>query len=105
MRARGWSIHTTRGITRADSLAECIWKRAKQAFVAPLSVRSYSNAKMGHDFEENYYILLHSYCPAVLVENFFQDNMEDVAYLKTDAAKATCAEVVVLGVKDYIRSI
>lgn len=105
MRARGWSIFTTRGITRADSLAECIWKRAKQAFVAPLSVRSYSNAKMGHDFEENYYILLHSYCPAVLVENFFQDNKEDVAYLKTDAAKAECAEVVVLGVKDYIRSI
>lgn len=105
MRARGWSIFTTRGITRSDSLAECIWKRAKQAFVAPLSVRSYSNAKMGHDFEENYYILLHSYCPAVLVENFFQDNKEDVAYLKTDAAKAACAEVVVLGVKDYIRSI
>lgn len=105
MKARGWSVFTTKGITKADTLAESIWNRAKQMFRAPLKVRSYSNAKMGHDYEENYYILMHSYCPAVLVENFFQDNLEDVAYLKTDIAKATCAEVVVLGIEDYLRTL
>ena len=103
MNARGWSIYTTKGITEADRLAESIWKRAKQAFKAPLSVRSYSNTNLGHDYEENFYILMHSYCPAVLIENFFQDNKEDVAYLWTVDGKATCAEVIVDGIEDYIK--
>ena len=102
--ARGWSIFTTKGITEADTLAECIWKRAVKMFRSPLNVRTYSNSqKMGHDWEENFYILLHSYMPAVLVEHFFQDNKEDVKYLNTDRAKAECAEVIVEGVKDYLK--
>ena len=105
MRARGWSIYTTKGITKADELAECIWNRAKEIFQDPLTVRSYSPYKMGHDYEENFYILLHTYCPAVLVENFFQDNHEDVEYLNTDEGKAACAEVIVLGIKDYINNL
>ena len=42
--------------------------------------------------------------PAVLIENFFQDNRDDVAFLKTKAGKVACAEVVVDGVKDYLKS-
>ena len=104
MKARGWQIHTTRGITEADKLADCIWNQANKNFDRNLTVRSYSNQKYGHDFENDFYILLHSYCPAVLIENFFMDNHEDCEYLKTDRAKATCAEVAVAGIKDYLRS-
>jgi len=103
--ARGWRIFTTRGITKADTLAEFIWQRAKRAFKYPLTVGAYSNQKNAHDWENDFYILLHSYCPAVLIEHFFMDNKDDVAYLKTDRAKATCAEVIVEGVKDYISSL
>ena len=104
MKARGWAIYTTRGITEADRLADAIWQRARKTFRAPLTVRSYTNAPLGHDYEENFYILLHTYAPAVLVENFFQDNRDDVAYLLTPAGKAACAEVVVQGVKDYLKA-
>ena len=104
MKARGWAIYTTRGITEADRLAEAIYQRAVRAFRAPLNVRRYSAAPLGHDFEADFYILLHSYMPAVLVENFFQDNQADVAYLLTPAGKAACAEVIVQGVKDYLKS-
>lgn len=104
MKARGWSIYTTRGITEADRLAEAIYQRAVREFRAPLSVRTYSNQPLGHDFEENFYIILHSYMPAVLIENFFQDNRDDVAFLKTSAGKVACAEVVVDGVKDYFKN-
>ena len=104
MRAKGWSICTTRGITEADKLAERIWFRAKELFKWPLTVRSYSSQPLGRDYEEDFYILLHTYCPAVLIENFFQDNHEDVDYLKMDYAKATCAEVAVLGIKDYLQT-
>lgn len=104
MAARGWSIYTTRGVTEADRLAEAIWKRAEKVFKPAHPVRSYSSHPLGHDFEENFYILIHAYCPAVLIEHFFMDNREDVAYLKTDAAKAACAEVIVDGVKDYLKA-
>lgn len=102
MKARGWSIFTTRGITEADRLAEAIWCRAVREFRSPLSVRTYTNKPLGRDWEEDFYILLHSYMPAVLIEHFFQDNREDVAYLRTAAGKAACAEVIVEGVKDYL---
>ena len=100
--AHGWSVYTTRGITAADQLAECIWNSASRTFKSPLTVRSYSNQKLGHDFEAEFYILLHTYCPAVLIENFFMDNTEDCEYLKTDEGKVTCAEVAVEGIKDFL---
>lgn len=102
--ARGWRIFTTRGITEADTLADYIWKAAKAEFKSPLTVGSYSNQPFGHDWENDFYIIKKSYCPAVLVENFFMDNKEDCEYLKTPRAKATCAEVVVAGIKSYLES-
>lgn len=102
MNARGWSIFTTRGITKADELAECIWRAAAVEFPSPLTVRSYSNQRFGHDFESDFYIIKKTYCPAVLVENFFMDNKQDCEYLKTVRAKATCAEVIVAGIKSYL---
>lgn len=104
MKARGWSIYTTRGISDADRLAQAIWYRADRMLTSPLVVRSYSSLPLGRDYEEDFYILKHSYMPAVLIENFFQDNREDVEWLKTDAAKVICAEVIIDGVKDYLRS-
>lgn len=102
--ARGWRIFTTRGITEADTLAEHIWKAARATFRAPLTVGSYSSQPLGHDWENDFKIIKKSYMPAVLVENFFQDNKDDVAYLLTPAAKAACAEVVVEGIKNYLKS-
>lgn len=101
--ARGWRIFTTRGITEADTLAEYIWNAAKAEFKSPLTVGSYSNQPLGHDWENDFYIIKKTYCPAVLVENFFMDNKEDLAYLKTKIGKVTCAEVIVKGIKDYLR--
>jgi N-acetylmuramoyl-L-alanine amidase len=103
LNARGWSIYTTKGITEADKLAEEIYNVAKEEFKSPLTVRTYTNKKLGVDYEENFYILLHTYCPAVLVENFFQDNKEDVLYLKSDAGKGSCIHVICQGLENYIK--
>ena len=101
-RARGWSIYTTKGITLADQLAESIWNAANRTFKEPLTTRSYSTSPLGHDFEAEFYILMHTYCPAVLIENFFMDNKQDCAYLQTDEGKATCAEVAIEGIKAFM---
>ena len=98
----GWSIYTTKGITLADQLAESIWNAANRTFKEPLTTRSYSTSPLGHDFEAEFYILMHTYCPAVLIENFFMDNKQDCAYLQTDEGKATCAEVAIEGIKAFM---
>lgn len=103
MNARGWSIYTTKGITQADYLAEEIYQVAEDEFRPPLKIRAAGSQPLFHDQEENYYILMHSYCPAVLVENFFQDNKEDVAYLKSDQGKGSCTHVIVAGIENYVR--
>ena len=101
-RARGWSIYTTKGITAADGLAECIWNAANRILTPPMTLRNYSTSPLGHDFEAEFYILMHAYCPAVLIENFFMDNKEDCEYLLTDEGKVTCAEIAIEGIEDYL---
>jgi N-acetylmuramoyl-L-alanine amidase len=43
-------------------------------------------------------------CPAVLVENLFQDNKEDVAYLLSAEGKNTLLGVMYNGIVDYINT-
>ena len=40
--------------------------------------------------------------PAVLIENFFQDNREDVKYLLSEEGKTDCVNIHVLGIKKYL---
>ena len=39
------------------------------------------------DKESGFYILKHTKCPAVLTENLFQDNKEDVGFLLSEEGK------------------
>lgn len=49
-----------------------------------------------------FYITTHSSCPAVLTENLFQDNKDDVAFLLSDAGKQTIIDLHVQAIKKYI---
>ena len=105
MTARGWSAFTTKGITEADRLAACLIDAAENTFRAPLRVRKYSMAdRYSRDFEENFYILKNTSCPAVLTENFFQDNREDVLYLKSTEGLNSCIRCHVDGITRYINA-
>ena len=103
--ARGWSAYTTKGVTESDYLAARLYDAAEKEFKPPLKVRTYTREKeVGRDFEEALYILRHTYCPAVLTENFFQDNKDDVLYLNSDAGLGACVDVHVEGIINYIKS-
>jgi N-acetylmuramoyl-L-alanine amidase len=39
------------------------------------------------DMEANFYVLRGTSCPAVLTENMFQDNKDDISYLTSDLGK------------------
>ena len=53
------------------------------------------------DWEENFYILRHSLCPAVLVECFFMDNKNDQKYLLSNSGRESVIDIIVCGVLSF----
>ena len=51
------------------------------------------------DWEENFYILRHTHCPAVLIENFFMDNKQDLAYLLSQEGRREIIETIIDGIE------
>ena len=99
MNATGWSCYTCKGQTESDRLADCLYKAAEQILENQVIRTDY--ARDGDpDWEENFYILRHSLCPAVLVEQFFMDNKKDLAYLISDEGKRNLINVIVSGVEN-----
>ena len=100
MNATGWSCYTCKGQTESDRLADCLYKAAVQILKNQVIRTDY--ARDGDpDWEENFYILRHSLCPAVLVEQFFMDNKKDLAYLISDEGKRNLIDVIVSGFEAF----
>lgn len=100
MNARGWSCYTSKGDTAADALATCLCEAAAKYF-KDLRIRTdFSDGDP--DFEELFYILRHTTCPAVLVENFFYDNPDDLRFLESEEGKELVTKVIVEGVTEYL---
>ena len=98
--AYGWSAFTSRGTTKADKLADCLYEAAAEIF--PKGTRLRKDMSDGDaDQEAGFYVLQHTSMPAVLTENFFQDCRKECEWLLTDEAKEMCARVQVEGVKKY----
>lgn len=51
----------------------------------------------------NYYVLKYTKCPAVLTENLFQDNKEDVDFLLSEKGKQAIVDLHVEGILNYIK--
>ena len=101
MNATGWSCYTCKGQTESDRLADCLYKAAEQILKNQVIRTDY--ARDGDpDWEENFYILRHTLCPAVLIENFFMDNKKDLAYLISQEGKRNLINVIVSGVEKYL---
>lgn len=50
------------------------------------------------------YICKHTHCPAVLVENFFQDNKADVEFLLSEEGKQCVTDITVEGIRNYLNA-
>lgn len=104
-KATGWSVYTSKGTTKSDSLAECIYSVAKE-ILKPLGKKLRYDLKDGdHDFEENFYVLRKTSCPAVLTENFFQDSKEDIEWLQSEEGKQVIVNIHVKGIEKYLQSL
>ena len=96
MNATGWSCYTCKGQTESDRLADCLYKAAEQILKNQVIRTDY--ARDGDpDWEENFYILRKSLCPAVLTENFFMDST-NVYYLMSEIGKLALVNTHIEGV-------
>lgn len=100
--ARGWCCFTTAGETTADALATCLYEAA-QAQLPGHRIRK-DTTDGDPDLEKDFYILRHTRCPAVLTENLFMDNQDDVAFLESAAGSQALINVHVRGVIAYLES-
>lgn len=101
MNARGWEAWTSVGQTAADKLADCLYKAAEET---DFKIRK-DTTDGDPDKEGHLYILKHTKCPAVLTENLFQDNKEDVAFLLSEVGKETIVSLHVKGIINYLKTI
>ena len=91
MTARGWSAYTTPGHTKSDILAESLYTAAAKIINGQHFRTDRSDGDS--DIEERFYILKNTNCAAVLTENLFQDNKEDVSFLLSDLGKSAIIEL------------
>lgn len=121
LNAGGWTGYTSVGQTKADVLAEHLYTAAKK-HLADYGKRLEEGKKTGlysdkqkpfrtdtldgdSDKEANFYVLKHTACPAVLTENLFQDNKEDVKFLLSEEGKRIITDIHVDGIISYIKSL
>lgn len=100
MQARGWEAWTSIGQTKADKLATCLYEAA-EVCLPGMKIRK-DMTDGDPDKESSFYILKHTRCPAVLTENLFQDNTEDVEYLLSQEGKQTVAQIHIDGIVKYL---
>ena len=99
--ARGWSAWTSRGTTESDTIATCLYQAAHE-ILDPKGIQIRKDMSDGdEDWESNFYIIYKSSMPAVLTENFFQDNKLDVKYLESDEGKHDVVDIHVKGILKY----
>lgn len=100
-KARGWCIYTSKGKTTSDKLATFIYNEAVKNFKEQTIRKDLSDGDT--DWEANFAVLRKTYCPAVITENFFQDNREDVAYITSEAGHNAIVKTHVDGIINFIK--
>lgn len=98
MKAKGFSVFVSLNASaKSKNLAGCITDAAKSE---GLDIR-YQNPDVGY-WQQDLAICRDSKCPAILTENLFQDNKEDVDFLLSEEGKRTITKIHVDGICKYL---
>lgn len=97
-----WSVWTCFGQTQSDIIANYLWDSAKATFKGRTIGKELTDGD--NDYENNFYILKNTACPAVLTENFFMDNIKDVEYLLSEEGMKAVVKCHVDGIMNYIKA-
>lgn len=98
MNAKGWSVFVSNNASvNSKRLADFLAKAAGEKGV---NIRKPMPGKLF--WEQNLAMCRDTNCPAVLTENFFQDNKEDVEYLLSREGKQAVVQIHVDGIIKYL---
>ena len=96
--ASGWSVWVSNNASeKSKQFAQIAYEQAKLLDLCGNRVVPKENY-----WTSNFYILKNTPCPAVLTENMFQDNKDDVAFLKSEEGKEKIVDLHVNAIKKYI---
>lgn len=98
MPAQGWSVFV--GGNASMNSKRLARQLAQTAISKNVKVRRPSPQDLY--WTANLYICQRTNCPTVLVENFFQDNREDVDFLLSEEGKQCVTDIMVEGVMGYM---
>lgn len=99
--ASGWSDWIgTNASNKSKVLGKCLYEQAEK-----YKLQGNRYVPKEKYWTANYYICNKSNCPAVLTENLFQDNREEVDWILTDKGKQTLVDLHVNGIINYIDTI
>ena len=108
--AGGWSIYTTKGVTKSDTYAKVFYRVAqetlpKYGFRCRDGKHSGDASNEGPDHEANFTVIYKTSCPAVLTENMFFTNRKECEWLLTDEGREVIADIHVEAIKRIINSL
>ena len=101
MEGKGWEAYTTRGETISDKLATFLYKRADENIKGRKIREDWTDGD--RDKEADFYIIKKAKCAAVLTENFFYDNKDDLKYLTSDEGVHNVVRTHIEGIIDFIK--
>lgn len=98
MNARGWSVFVSNNASaNSKKLATVLCEVAES-----MNLQVRRPAPKQPYWEQNLAICRDTNCPAILTENFFQDNKEDVEYLLSREGKEVITQIHIDGIIKYL---
>lgn len=99
--AKGWQVCvSTQASQKSKTLAKCLYDAAEKQGLKmrkPTSTQKY--------WSQSLYVLNKTNCPAVLTENLFQDNKEDVDFLLSEKGRQAIVDLHVEGIKTFVEKV
>ena len=103
-KAKGWSIYTTKGETKSDEIATTFFNVADEELPKYGFTTRKDITDGDPDYEENFTVIYKTWCPAVLTENLFFTNKEEVKWLMSEEGKQVIADIHVKAIKKIVES-
>lgn len=96
--ANGWSVWVSNNASiKSREFAQILYAEAEE-----LGLKGNRSTPKERYWTSNFYILKNTNCPAVLTENMFQDNKDDVEFLLSEEGKNKITELHIEAIKKII---
>ena len=97
-KASGWSVWVSENASdKSKQFAQIAYREA-----VSMGLKGNRVVPKENYWTSNFYILKNTPCPAVLTENMFQDNQDDVAFLKSEEGKNKIVDLHLNAIKKYL---